>query len=336
MRGAPPAAVALHGSGIAAATLAHVLAGEGIPVIQGDSAASSGTAPVVMLGAQAVGLLHDVFARPLFAAAHRIERRTVRWGGGDPVTVPHRALAIAGADLAAALPAPVFTGGNATFSVHAAPPFPDGAALHFGARPATAVAVELAVGVDEHAAVVEATEAGWLFLIPVGKRRGWLLSVGAPVEDQLALASLRSILTPLRSFSTCTFETAPKMLQVLGGEGFLCLGHHALGFDPICGDGTATQARAALLAAAVIAGLNEGFDPAALLAHYEAMLVAAMRRHLQVSLPFYRSGGTSPWWQEQAEALAQGHAWCTRYLNQAGDPRFVLQGNRLIAREMVA
>ncbi|MEO0031081.1 MAG: hypothetical protein RIS94_839 [Pseudomonadota bacterium] len=330
------AGIALHGGGIAAATLAHLLAGEGVPVFGGETVPSAGPAPVVMLGAQAVALLHDVFQRPLFSAAHRIERRVVCWGGGDPVTVPHRALAISGADLAAALPQPVLAAGGADFAVHAAPPFPDDRLLSFGSRRAGAVAVDLAAGADEHAAVVEATEGGWLFLIPVGNRRAWLLSVGDQVEDQLAASRLRSILTPLRSFSTSTFETAPRMLQTLVGSDFLAIGHHALAFDPICGDGTATAVRAALLAAAVIAGRNEGLDEAALLSHYSSMLVAAMRRHLQVSLPFYRSGGTSPWWQQQADALAQGHAWCTQVLSRAGDPRFVLQGNRLIVREKAA
>ncbi|WP_292963128.1 hypothetical protein [Novosphingobium sp. UBA1939] len=66
------------------------------------------------------------------------------------------------------------------------------------------------------------------------------------------------------------------------------------------------------------------------------MLIASMRRHLQVSLPFYRSGGDTPWWREQAEALAQGHAWCTGQLARVPEPRFVLRGNRLFAREAAA
>lgn len=337
MRGGSPAGVALHGSGVAAAALAHILAGEDIPVFgNAGQVATAGSAPVVMLGEQAVGLLSDLFRKPLFSAAHRIDRRIVRWGGGEPAVVPHRALAISGADLAAALPQPVLQAGAASFTVHTTPPFPQDALLHFDSRPAAAAPVDLAPSVDEHAAVVEATEAGWLFLIPQGERKGWLLAVGGEPDAMLASAPLLSASVASLSPVKARFETAPRMLQTLVGPDFLALGHHALAFDPICGDGTATAARAAILAAAVVTGIGEGQDAELLLRHYNAMMVAAMRRHLQVSLPFYRSGGGTTWWLAQADALAEGHAWCTRFLARAGDPRFVLQGNRLIPREKAA
>ncbi|MDF8334750.1 hypothetical protein [Novosphingobium cyanobacteriorum] len=337
MRGGSPAGVALHGSGIAAAAFVHVLAGENFPVFgDGGQGAYGGSAPVVMLGEQAVGLLSDLFRKPLFSAAHRIDRRIVRWGGGDPAVVPHRALAISGVDLAAALPQPTLQAGEAAFTVHTVPPFPQEAMLRFGSRPAAAAPVQLAPTADTHAALVEATEAGWLFLIPQGQGAGWLLSVGGDPDALLASAPLVASSVASLSPVVARFETAPRMLQVLVGEDFLALGHHALAFDPICGDGTATAARAAILAAAVVAGIAEGQDADLLLGHYNAMMVAAMRRHLQVSLPFYRSGGGTTWWLAQADAVAEGHAWCTRFLARVGDPRFVLQGNRLIPREKAA
>jgi hypothetical protein len=73
-----------------------------------------------------------------------------------------------------------------------------------------------------------------------------------------------------------------------------------------------------------------------LIGHYRAMLIAAMRRHLAVSSPFYERGGQGPWWREQAEAIAEGHAWCTRQLAAAGDAQFVLAGDRLVLRDRVA
>lgn len=331
-----PARVALQGNGIAAAAVAHLLAGEGFSVVGQCAGTPKSAAPVVMLGEQAVGLLQDVFTRPLFSQAHRIERRIVSWGGGDPAVVPHRALAISGADIHAALPQIQVQSGSADFTLHASSPFPDDTLLRFGHREAAAAPVVLSDSADEYAAVVEATESGWLFLIPRGQGQGWLLAVGGEPDVLLASAPLLSLSVAVLHPVQSRFETAPRMLQTLVGNDFLALGQGALAFDPICGDGTATAARAAILAAAVVAGIHAGLDRDALLSHYYSMLVAAMRRHLQVSLPFYRSGGTSPWWEEQAEALAQGHAWCTSVLAKAGEPRFVLSGNRLILRELVA
>lgn len=330
------AGVALHGSGIAAATLAHLLAGEGVPVLGLGAETSKSVASVVMLGEQAVGLLHDVFQRPLFTGAHRIERRVVRWGGGEPAVLPHRAIAVSGADLHAALPPPQPVAGDAAFTVHASAPFPDETLVRFGHRQAAAAPVQLTDNADQRAALVEATDSGWLFLIPRGEGRGWVLSVGGEPDALLGSAPLVSASVSSLSPVESRFETAPRMLQILAGPGWLALGQGALAFDPICGDGTATAVRAALLAAAIIHEINAVSDHQALLGHYRAMLVAAMRRHLQVSLPFYRSGGTSPWWRAQADALAQGHALCTSILAKVGEPRFVLCGNRLILRDMAA
>jgi hypothetical protein len=66
--------------------------------------------------------------------------------------------------------------------------------------------------------------------------------------------------------------------------------------------------------------------------HYQSMLIAAMRRQLALALPFYRSGGTGPWWRAAAEAIVAGHAWCTAVLARTPEPRFRLQGSRLVLR----
>jgi hypothetical protein len=128
------------------------------------------------------------------------------------------------------------------------------------------------------------------------------------------------------------FETAPRLLDQLVGEDWLALGSAALGFDPLCGDGTATAARGGILAGAVATAIAEGAAPGPLLRHYRAMLIAALRRHLAACLPFYERGGVGAWWREQAQATANGHAWCTKMLSSEPEPRFVLVGNRLVAR----
>lgn len=334
---AAPAGVLVRGSGVAAATAAQVLAGGGaVPFRCGVEPLSR--APVVMLGEQAIHLLDSVFrSGNLFTAAQRIERRIVAWGG-EPAVVPHRALCISGADLAAALPVadtPLMQGAPAV-TLHASAPYPVAGTRHFGRREAAAAPVELAAQADGAAAWVEATESGWLFLIPRGAGQGWLLAVGG--EPDSLLGGSRLISGQIRDVSAveARFETAPRMLEELAGQDWLAMGSGAIAFDPICGDGTAQAARGAILACAVVQALQDGDNRDDLLGHYRAMLVAAMRRHLQVSLPFYRSGGTSPWWREQADAAAEGHAWCTAYLAREPEPRFVLDGNTLVRRSMAA
>jgi len=132
------------------------------------------------------------------------------------------------------------------------------------------------------------------------------------------------------------FSTSPGLLTPLHTDDALACGGGALSFDPICGDGTSQAAREAILAAAVVAGIAEGGDAVALVAHYEAMLTAAMRRHLAMCMGFYQAGGDAPWWQQQRADLADGHAWCTDILARTPEPRFLLQGDRLIARGVAA
>jgi hypothetical protein len=141
-----------------------------------------------------------------------------------------------------------------------------------------------------------------------------------------------------------SFETAPALLDDPAAPGRLTVGRAALALDPICGDGTASAVRGGILAAAIAAAMAGADRPAIdprldcdrLSGHYRSMMIAAMRRHLTVSWPFYARGGHSPWWRAQADALAEGHAWCTRQLAEAGEARFMLAGDRLVARGVAA
>lgn len=104
-------------------------------------------------------------------------------------------------------------------------------------------------------------------------------------------------------------------------------------FDPLCGDGTASAAREAILAAAVIAAIAKSGDTQALLLHYESLLIGAMRRHLALCGEFYASGGKGPWWDTQSDLLRQGHAWCTTRLALTPEPRYRLQDFDLVPIE---
>jgi len=333
-----PATLLIRGDGVSVATAVRLLAREGFELAGAGEIVRS-PAPVVMLSEAALALLRDIFEQPeLFAGHVVIARRIVAWGSTERAIMPHAAIVVSGAELALALsaPLPIIPASDALFTLHGASPFPEAAQRRFGHREAVAAAVELVPKADPHACHVEATALGWLFLIPCGEGRGWLLGVGDTLEALLGRSRL--VATQIRALGpvTARFETAPHMLERLSGEDWLACGTAAIAFDPICGDGTAQAAREAVLAAAVIAGIREGGDTPALLDHYQAMLLAAMRRHLQISLPFYRSGGTSGWWREQAEAVADGYAWCTARLATIPEPRFLMRGARLVSRELAA
>jgi len=333
--------VMLRGRGVGAAAAGAVLA-ENAASFLGEPGEVRRSAPVVMLGEQAQHLLDGLFG-PGFGlgrvtGTHRIMRRIVRWDAVDAVAIPHQAVALSGDHLLAALPfaEPPPNLSPPAFTLHAGPQMPEPALITFGRREAAAAPVTLAVGANPEAVLIEAVAAGWLFLIPLGAQHGWLLAVGDAPGALLGCSRLVAHAVATLGAVEARFETAPRVLEHLAGDDWLALGSGALAFDPLCGDGTATAARGGILAGAVATAIGEGAAPAPLLRHYRAMLIAALRRHLAACLPFYQRGGAGPWWQEQAEATAAGHTWCTQMLSNEPEPGFVLAGNRLIARAEVS
>jgi len=330
--------IALRGEGVAAACCAALLTRAGLALA--IDRVSRPPPPVVMLGDQALALVRDVLDRPtLWSDAARIDRRVVAWGRSDPVALPHAATILSGQAIEAAMGeflVPVAAPSPPDFTIHAAPPFPFGEFRRFGTREATARAVGIHQSDDRSACWIESVADGWLFLIPEGEGQGWLLSVGDGGEALLAESRLIAPrITPLDGPGT-RFQTSPGLLCPPRIDRALACGSGALSFDPLCGDGTSQAAREAILASAVAIGIAEGGDAEALQAHYEAMLTAAMRRHLLMCMDFYRSGGDSPWWQDQLAGLIEGHAWCTERLGRMPEPRFLLKGDRLVAREVAA
>lgn len=328
--------VLLRGSGVAVAAAAHLLHQRRLPVA--IEPAGRRPVPVIMLGDAALALLRDVFARPaLFAEKPRITRRIVRWGQGEAVAMPHGGIVVSEHDLAAAL-GPFGPGTAATpdFTLHALSPFPAGHMRRFGNRRAQAARVRLAPHAAPATCWVEAVAAGWLFLIPDAGGQAWVLAVGDEPGALMAQGRMIADLIDAIEPATDSFDTSPRMLDALAGEGWLACGMAALGFDPICGDGTAQATREAILGCAVIGGIGRGADPAPLLAHYQAMLLASMRRHLQLALPFYARGGTGEWWREQCELARHGYDWCTARLGALPEPQFLLRDFDLIPRAEIA
>lgn len=294
--------------------------------------------PAILLSETALHLIRDVYEAPaLFSGQRRIQRRIVKWGrGGETVTVPHAGVVVSEVTLLAAL-GEIEEGSGATesgvadFAVYAGAPVETAHALErFGKRSAEAAPVEWVERVSLDAVYVESTPEGWLFLIP-GEEAGpgaWLLAIGTGMQEQLAMSTLIAPRIRLAG-SPRAFDSAPRRVNPLCGEGWLACGSAAMGFDPICGDGTAAAVREAVLASAAIGGIFDGGDPEGLLRHYRAKLTAAMLKHLSLCFAYYETGGTTRWWAEELEAMREGYEICRREMERIGEPGYRLNGFRL-------
>lgn len=326
--------IAIRGSGIAAKGCAHILTGAGLRVAIEESCRPS--VPTIMLSDPALALIRSVFDRPdLFADRPRVKHRLVAWGG-PTVMIPHGAALASEDQVQAALPDCKTIDAIADFTIHAAPPVPLGEMRLFGDRHAVAAKVKLRDPSCAQEARIEAVASGWLYLVPAETGEGWLLGVGGSVDALLGQSALIAPVVDAMGATSTPFLAAPRLHLPLHGAGWLACGTAALGFDPICGDGTAQSVREAILAAAVVTAIAEGGDRAALLSHYQSMLIAAMRRHLLLCAQFYANGGQGDWWRAQHEALVEGHHWCTALLAKMPEPRFLLDGFRLVPRQVAA
>ena len=303
--------VLIRGQGVAASSCAQLLGTAGFAVAVEET--DRPRLPAILLGGTTQTLLRDVFGNvDWLGDLPQIERRVVAWGpDSKTVTVPHFARVISEEALTERL-SPRLAGGDARdaeWTFYASRPLPEGSLEHaFGTRRATTVAVECK---DDSACWIESLRNGWLFLLP-----GWLLAVGGSPEALLGESQLVAEEVRVIGRAGGEFPAYPRIADPLCGPGWLCGGTAALAFDPLCGDGTGHAIREAILAAAVI---RAEADPADLLAHYRARLVAAFRRHLEVCRGFYRTGGTSDWWRGELEQIERGIAWC------GPDPRFRFQ-----------
>jgi hypothetical protein len=286
--------VPIFGDGVAACCCAHLL-GARIETVE------RARIPALIVGDATQRLIADVFGRQdLLAGLPRIEQRVVAWGS-DPVTVPHRAVLVSEEELISRLrPA---QGDDVDWIVRASKPLPaECVEQHFGTRMATASPVELKG--DPQTFWIESLPAGWLFLLP-----GWLLAVGGRVDELLAESRLIAGHISDRGAAGAIWPAHPRITTPLFGSGWLSCGTAAVGFDPICGDGTGYAVREGILAAAVVRALRDG-NADALCTHYTSRVIAGFRRHLELCREYYRTGGCGGWWRTELEALDRGIAWC--------------------------
>jgi hypothetical protein len=292
-----------------------------------------------MLGAQAVALMRDVFEQPnLLANSPRIEKRVVAWGpGAKPLAVEHSAVVVSeDALLAEIRPSgiPEFDPAQAAcWSIFAARPLPAETVEHcFGSRRGCAAPVALRDHSEAAACRIESVDSGWLFLIPNSARSGWLLAVGDSPE--VLLGQSRFIAPEIAQRGTAgtgAFPAYARTASPLCGPGWLACGTAAMAFDPICGDGTAHAIREAILASAVIRALANGGAAGDLLSHYEARLTAGFRRHLAICRGFYQTGGTTPLWSSELDAIDRGIRWCDAQLSSGAGFGYRLRGLELEA-----
>src|SRR6185503_4759361 len=316
------ASITIQGDGVAACCSAFLLKRAGNRVSLNPTNRSR--VPAIMLSDAALELIRDVFGNPdLLRGAHRIRKRVVAWGrDATPKVLEHSAAVVSEQTLLEAL-----LDGNdfdvdacerhAQWRILASRPVPKPAVEYrFGSRFTSAAKVKVRDGFDFGSCWIESLENGWLFLIPDSSESAWLLSVGQTPESLLDSSWLIA-----KEIAGCQvqgnpFPSAPSIIaplagQCVDGSGWLACGTAAMGFDPICGDGTAHAIREAILAAAVVGAAAKGEKTEQLLTHYSSRLLAGFARHLRLCGNFYSSGYGGAWWDSELNRVEEGIEWCS-------------------------
>jgi hypothetical protein len=325
-------AVLIRGDGIAAQCCAHRLGGSGFRVV--IESVRRPKPPAIMIGGTTQRMFQDVFAREdLFEGLPRITKRVVAWGVDSKAqALAHSAVVVDEQSLLERLgPKPPterrLEDGEPGWTIMTSRPAQAESVEHqFGSRIVSATPVTLSDASDPSACWVESLDRGWLFLVPDGFGRGWLLAAGGPVESLLDGSRLVSEQISGFCAPASEFPAQPRIAWPLCGAGWLACGTGALAFDPLCGDGSGNAIREAILAAAVIRAVENGADPDELLAHYRGRLLAGFERHLQTCGEYYRGGGSTSWWTTQLESVRVGLAWCERLLGVETPFRYQLRG----------
>ncbi len=287
-----------------------------------------------MLNETTQKLLRDVFDRQdLFTGLPRIQRRVVLWGqDSETLTLPHSAVVVPEQLLLERIHQRLSQNEQEQYeepvwTIFASAPL--GATSiehHFGSRIATASPVMLKPGCGEEACWIESLEYGWLFLLPIGERKGWLLSVGASAQSLLEMSRLVKQQIGDTGPARGAFPSHPRIALPLSTPGWLGCGTAAVAFDPLCGDGVGNAVREAILGSAVIRAAIGGGDADDLVAHYQTRVLAGFQRHVALCLDFYKSGHSGLWWDNQLDHLKRGVGWCSQQLSNTAAPHYRLNG----------
>ena len=323
--------ISIRGDGITACCCARLLRTSGFKV-----AVSNAPRPrmaAILVGDRSQALLNDVFGdTDLFRGMAAVRKRIVLWGmQSKPVILPHSAAVVPESAILQRMwstvpPGPDEVSEADNWTIVASPPLPsDTFTCDFGSRTAFTNTVDLAPRAESEACWIESLENGWLFLLNVGNGRGSLISVGEAPESLLANSRLVGERVSGLGDATGRFSAHPRILSRLCGEKWLACGPAAVGFDPLCGDGTGNAVREAILACAAIRGIFRGFDAADVLAHYSFRLNAGFLRHLELCRNFYLEARSGAWWEAEIARLDAGIASIRKQIaDTAGPPRYRL------------
>ena len=318
--------VVINGDGVAACCCAHLLKRAGLRVAV--KRADRPRLPVIMLSDAAVALMLGVFEDLSLDHLPRIRKRVVAWGrGSEPVTLDHAASIVSEQELLERLWSGLALDEEAEpdWTIFSSRPLPPGAVERtFGSRMASVTSVTLKGACDT--CWIESLENGWLFLIPSGPGKAFLLSVGSA-----RLSDSRIVGEQIHEVGEAAmqFPAYPRVLSTLCGAGWLACGTAAMAFDPLCGDGTSHAVREAILAAAVIQAAANGENPKEVLSHYEARMLAGFGRHLALCSQFYKTGHDTQWWKSELRSLNEGMAWCGEQLSNRRSFQYQLNGFEL-------
>ncbi len=106
---------------------------------------------------------------------------------------------------------------------------------------------------------IESVDSGWLFLLPRGENEAaTLIAVGDMPGALLGQSRVIAGLIGIVEGPAAEFAAYPRIADPLCGDGWLACGAAAIGFDPLCGEGTGNAARQAYLATAIIAAIRKG------------------------------------------------------------------------------
>lgn len=321
--------VRIQGDGVAGRCCAHLLSQAGFKVLLAPI--NRPRLPAIVLSEPAQNLIRETFGLPRgFDDLPRIRRRVVAWGAKrEAIPVDHSAVVISEEALLARLQTSPMAEApsDVPWVIYAAKPLPVDTEEHrFGSRLAVAIPVSLKREAEPETCWMEALAEGWLFLITCAPGAGWLAAAGAQPAQLLDHSSLVRAQIAEAGPVAASFAASPRIAAPLAGDSWLACGTAAMGFDPICGDGTAHAIREGILASAVVKAALRGGEAAELTVHYRDRLTAGFLRHLLHCFEYYSSGHEGPWWEAEAATTKSGIKWCSRRIGDAPQFRYRLRG----------
>jgi hypothetical protein len=305
--------IAIHGGGVTALACARFLSQRGIEACRVANRPVTG--PVVLLGADTLRLVADVFGDPgIETMGYAVPRRAVCRVGEDCQIVAAPARSIALTDLQARLALGVSGPRSADLPVTSQIDATGRRALLaqsltglrptvFGQRQILAARAAGRVG----DAIMEFTRRGWLMLFPVSGTQVIIQAmVPHPPSDphQRLLEAISETATVRRhiavdALETCvSFDAAPSIFPVTASDRWLTAGSAAFAADPLCGDGVGFALQSARLAAAVLEQAGSA-NHGALLDHYHKRHQLAFVAHLRQLAQYYQPLVADRLWSEE-------------------------------------